>query len=327
MKNHFITSALFFALSATLISLLSGCGGKSSSSEMENGKLEGTISLSGAFALYPLAVVWGEEFKKLHPDVRVEVSAGGAGKGMVDALSGNVDLGMISRDINSQEAQKGAWPVSVAKDAVVPTINATNPDIETVLKKGLTQQKFANIWITGTAKTWGDLTGSGSKEAIQAYTRSDAGGAAETWAKYLGDKKQEDLNGVGVFGDPGLLEAVRKDKAGIGYNNIAYVYNNSTKQPIDGVRPIPIDVNGNGSIDADENFYGSLDSLTKAIADGRYPSPPARELYLVSNGKPKSKLVLEFLKWILADGQKHIAAGGYVNLPDEKIKSELEKLK
>src|SRR6185437_5449110 len=107
MKNHFITSALFFALSATLISLLSGCGGKSSSSEMENGKLEGTISLSGAFALYPLAVVWGEEFKKLHPDVRVEVSAGGAGKGMVDALSGNVDLGMISRDINSQEAQKG----------------------------------------------------------------------------------------------------------------------------------------------------------------------------------------------------------------------------
>ncbi len=42
------------------------------------------------------------------------------------------------------------------------------------------------------------------------YTRSDAAGAAETWAKYFG-KKQEDIQGVAVFGDPGLALAVKKD--------------------------------------------------------------------------------------------------------------------
>lgn len=325
--KHLVKPALFFASAATLLSLLTGCGGSSKENEGEDGKLKGTISLSGAFALYPLAVVWGEEFKKIHPDVRVEVSAGGAGKGMVDVLSGNVDLGMISRDVNPQETEKGAWPISVAKDAVIPTINANNPELETILKKGLTQQNFTDVWITGSASTWGSLTGSGSKEVIQAYTRSDAGGAAETWAKYLGGKKQEDLKGVGVYGDPGLAEAVKKDKNGLGYNNIAYVYNNATKKPNEGIIPIPIDINGNGSIDADENFYGSQDSLTKAIAEGKYPSPPARELYLVSNGKPKTQLVQEFLKWILTDGQKQVASAGYVTISDEKLKAEQEKLK
>ncbi|MCE8429450.1 MAG: hypothetical protein J5U19_13805, partial [Candidatus Methanoperedens sp.] len=51
-------------------------------------ELEGTISLSGAFALYPMAVRWGEEFQKLHPKVKVDISAGGAGKGMTDTLGG-----------------------------------------------------------------------------------------------------------------------------------------------------------------------------------------------------------------------------------------------
>jgi len=51
------------------------------------------------------------------------------------------------------------------------------------------------------------------------YTRSDACGAAENVAKFFG-KKQEDLLGVGVFGDPGLAQAVKKDPLGIGINNI-----------------------------------------------------------------------------------------------------------
>ena len=47
--------------------------------------------MSGAFALYPLANKWAEEFQKIHPDVRFNISAGGAGKGMADALARAVD--------------------------------------------------------------------------------------------------------------------------------------------------------------------------------------------------------------------------------------------
>ena len=87
-------------------------------------ELQGEIQLSGAFALYPMAVKWAEEFRKIHPKVRIDISAGGAGKGITDALAKVVDLGMVSRDIYPQELEKGAFPIAVVKDAVVPTMNS-----------------------------------------------------------------------------------------------------------------------------------------------------------------------------------------------------------
>ena len=44
--------------------------------------------MSGAWALYPMAVTWSEEFRKIHPGVQIDISAGGAGKGMADCLTG-----------------------------------------------------------------------------------------------------------------------------------------------------------------------------------------------------------------------------------------------
>jgi phosphate transport system substrate-binding protein len=85
-------------------------------------KKEQTISLSGAFALYPLVIKWSEEYQKENPDIRFNISAGGAGKGMADALSGTVDLGMFSREIAQAEIDKGVWSVAVTKDAVIPTV-------------------------------------------------------------------------------------------------------------------------------------------------------------------------------------------------------------
>src|SRR4026208_2087319 len=87
----------------------------------------GKITLSGAYALYPMVVRWGEEFQKLHPGVKIDVQGGGAGKGMNDALSGTVAFGMVSREIAPEEVAKGAFGIAVCKDAVIPTINPNNP--------------------------------------------------------------------------------------------------------------------------------------------------------------------------------------------------------
>src|SRR6476620_8209441 len=100
MKNLKQISVLFLAS----VIIFSSCGGNESSTEEE----QQTITISGAFALYPLAVQWGKEYEKLHPNVRLDISAGGAGKGMADVLSGNVELAMVSRDINEEELKQGA---------------------------------------------------------------------------------------------------------------------------------------------------------------------------------------------------------------------------
>ena len=109
--------------------------------------LKGEIQLSGAFALYPMVVRWAEEFRKLHPEVRIDISAGGAGKGITDALARVVDLGMVSRDVYPQELEKGALPIAVAKDAVIPTVNAENPLIAQLLETGLTLEAAKRLWL------------------------------------------------------------------------------------------------------------------------------------------------------------------------------------
>jgi phosphate transport system substrate-binding protein len=289
-------------------------------------KLSGQISISGAFALYPMTVKWAEEFRKINPEVRIDISAGGAGKGISDALSGMVEIGMVSREIYPEEMKNGAYPVAVTKDAVVAVISELNPAINEILAKGLKKDAGNNIWITGKYTTWAQAFNTKTTVPVHVYTRSDACGAAEMWAKYYG-KKQEDLLGVGVFGDPGLAQAVRKDPLGIGFNNIGYAYDATTKQQVKGLRVVPLDLNNNGKVDPDENFYTSMNELIAAIASGKYPSPPARELYFVVKGNPKNNKVLtEFIKWVLADGQKFVHEAGYIALPAERIDTERKKL-
>ncbi|MGD0581549.1 MAG: PstS family phosphate ABC transporter substrate-binding protein [Bacteroidales bacterium] len=302
--------------------LFSTCLQNSSGQE----KLSGQISISGAFALYPMTIKWAEEFRKINPDVRIDISAGGAGKGIADALNGMVEVGMVSREIYPEELKKGAFPIAVTKDAVVAVISDKNPALNEILSKGLRRDAGNNIWITGKYTRWGQAFDIKSSSPIHVYTRSDACGAAEIWAKYFG-KKQEDLLGVGVFGDPGLAQAVKKDPLGIGFNNIGYAYDASTKQPVKGLKVVPLDLNNNGKIDPDENFYNSMNDIIEAIASGKYPSPPSRELYFVVKGNPKNnKVLLEFIRWVLTDGQKYVHEAGYITLPKDKIDLEMKKL-
>lgn len=288
--------------------------------------LQGSISISGAWALYPMVLKWAEEFKKIHPRVKIDVQAGGAGKGMADVLAGMADLGMVSRDINPEEMKKGASPFAVTKDGVVATASAKNPFLGELLKKGLTRQQFIDIWISGKDVAWGRLLGTGDKSVVHVFTRSDACGAAETWAAYLG-KKQEDLGGIGVYGDPGLAEAVRRDPLGIGFNNINFAYDARTLKPVEGIAIVPIDLDGSGGIEDAERFTATRDEITGAIARKVYPSPPARDLYLVAKGRPASRTAVEFLRWVLTDGQTYVPETGYIRLGPEKLKEGLDKLK
>ena len=290
------------------------------------GELDGEISLSGAFALYPLAVKWAEEFQVLHPCVRIDISAGGAGKGMTDVLANVVDIGMVSRDVYQVEVERGAVVFAVAKDAVVATVSAQNPALADLLKTGITSETAYKLWISGEYKTWGQVAGTSNNSSVHVYTRSDACGAGETWAQWMG-KNQEDLGGTAVFGDPGLAMAIQRDRLGIGYNNLSYTYDEATRLPNEGIVVLPIDVDGNGEIDDYERFYDTKDRIIAAIAADKFPSPPARDLYLVTNGIPKDPTLVAFLQFILTEGQQYNVPQGYISLSEEKLQKGLELIK
>lgn len=287
--------------------------------------LEGTVRVSGAWALYPMMVKWAEEFRKVYPKIRVDVSAGGAGKGVANALVGLVNIGMVSREITQEEVKQGAFYVPVVKDAVFPMMSDQNPVFHKGLsQKGITKKTFIDLWIKGRDMTWDEIVGSDPKYKIHVYTRSDSCGAAETWAQYLGGKRQEDLQGIGVYGDPGLAEAVRKDPLGIGYNNLNYTFDFKTGLPSKGLCVVPVDLNENGKIDPEEDLK-TKNKAIQAIASGVYPSPPARNLYLLTR-KSFKDLTREFVRWILTDGQKYVGETGYIPLTKIQVNAALKRL-
>ena len=285
-----------------------------------------TIKVSGAFALYPLMGMWAEEYQKENKNVKIDVSAGGAGKGMADTIQGIVDIGMVSRGIYQSEIDQGILWVAVAKDAVIATISSSNPVRGAILTRGISKETFESIFISRDAKTWGAVSGDASLTApIRVYTRSDACGAAQTWAEYLGRYTQDDLTNAAdsaINGDPSLAAAVQGDSLSIGYNNINFVYDANTRRPFAGLVPVPIDINGNGRLDDDERVYDTLDDIVDAIGKNIYPSPPARDLYLVT-GKDLSEPAERFIRWILTEGQRHITVNGYIILSDEVISEQL----
>ncbi|MBP5536160.1 MAG: PstS family phosphate ABC transporter substrate-binding protein [Bacteroidales bacterium] len=312
-------------LGAAVIMMNSSCGSAEKGSVDADGNLKGSMSISGAFALYPLAVKWAEEFQTLNPGVRIDLSAGGAGKGMTDVLADVVDLGMVSREVYGPELEKGALPFASAKDAVVITVNSENPVVDMLMHHGITKETATKIWITKEYTTWGQVIGNGDKTPIHVYTRSDACGAAETFAMWM-DKKQEDLQGTAVFGDPGLASAIQADKLGIGLNNIGYAYDEGSRKPNKGILVVPIDVDGDGIIGPEERFYDTKDDFIAAVAADKYPSPPARDLYLVSHGVPQNPVVVAFLEYVLSDGQRHNVPAGYIAMSSDKLEQGLHRL-
>ncbi len=183
-KNILIVVSASIALSL----LLTACGSPAptavpvSATGAATDALNGNITISGAFALYPMMTLWANEFQKLHPKVTFDISAGGAGKGMTDALSNAVDIGMVSRSVTSEEESQGAYAVAVVKDAVFPVVNAQNPVINDLLAKGVSQDMFIKIFITGEINS----------------TVADPKGKMQLLAEKYADGKQHTMDGISV---------------------------------------------------------------------------------------------------------------------------------
>ncbi len=329
-SNEKTTQTTLVTIATVLILLFVGILSMSGCTNQQNT----TIKVEGAFALTPMMEKWTAEYKIIHPEINIDINSNGAGAGMADALNGIADIGMVSREINNTEIQQGAFWVSVVKDAVVATINANNPVIDTILAKGVTKQQFKDIFITRNITTWGQLIGNESiTDKIVVYTRSDSCGAAETWAKYLGNYKQNDLTNApadsAINGDNALAAKIQSDRFSIGYNNIGYVYTKKLADnsfvPADGILPVPINLNGNGTLDDNEKVYTNRSMIVTAINDGVYPSPPARALHLVTSHN-FTGVTYDFVHWILTDGQQYVLESGYVPLPEATIALQIQYL-
>lgn len=283
--------------------------------------VSGTISSIGSDTLANLMTLWAEEFKRIYPNVNVQIQAAGSSTAPPALAEGTANLGPMSRlmkdsEIQAFESKYGykPTPVAVAIDVLAIFVNKDNP-IE-----GLTLQQvdavFSSTRTCGAladVTTWGQLglTGSWSGRKVQIYGRNSVSGTYGYFKEHALCKGDFKNNVNEQPGSASVVQSVSTSLNGIGYSGIGYATSS--------VRRVPL---------ASKPGTPFVPASEENALNGSYPL--ARFLYVYVNkapGKPLDPVVDQFLRMVLSStGQGLVVRDGYISLPGAVAAKELPKL-
>ncbi|ARS88882.1 PstS family phosphate ABC transporter substrate-binding protein [Natrarchaeobaculum aegyptiacum] len=294
-----------------------------------NGGSSSAVRISGGVGPLPMVEVWADIYSD-ETDTTFDISGGGTGVGVSDLFNEQVDIAMMGRDPYDEEVEQGLFAVPMLIDTVVGTINENNPVFDEIQENGLTREDLEAVF-TKEITNWGDLVDADVDEEITVYGRSDSSAAYEQWGDFLGgeddawaESELENLADANHNGDQAVAEAIGREPNAISLNNINYVYALDSGELESPVRPIPLDQDGDGLSD-EEDFYDTRDEFLAAVEEGRYPAPPAREMFLAANGGFEDE-AYDFVEWVLSDGQEYVRDNGYVPLEEDRLEEAQNNL-
>ena len=287
--------------------------------------LSGKFTISGAYALAPLARRWADDFMKIHKDVKIDLLETGTGRGIADLIDKKADLAMISRPLLDEEKEAGIWTIPVAKDGVAIIVNDKNPYLPRIMKQGLSPDEIQQLFTGTMPTTWGELLDTTGKEKPAVYTRADESGAAEILAGFC-YRKASDLKGKAVTGDIEMIKSVRNNPLAVGFCNLSFAFEAPTGTRTENIQIIPFDLDFDDSIGRVEMPFRDLETAHRSIWLGIYPENLCRELTLGSAGKPTNPAILAFLNFVVAEGQDVVKQMGLCELNSVYLRYAKESL-
>jgi phosphate transport system substrate-binding protein len=282
--------------------------------------VSGNFSSVGSDTLANMMAFWAEEFKRIYPNVNIQIQAAGSSTAPPALTEGTSSIGPMSRRMKSKEIEAfekryGYKPteVRVAIDALAVFVNKDNP-IEG-LRIDQVDAIFSTTLKCGSdiqVNRWSDvgLIGNWSVKDIQLYGRNSVSGTYG-YFKQKALCKGDFRNNVNEQpGSASVVQSVAASLNAIGYSGIGYTTS--------GVRTVPLSKKGTNYVDA----------TIENVAYGKYPL--SRFLYVYVNkhpNKPLSPVEAEFLRLVLSqDGQIIVEKDGYVPLTTKLANAELIKL-
>lgn len=309
------------------------------------------INGAGATFPYPIYSKWFAEYNKLHPTVQINYQSIGSGGGIQQITKETVFFGASDGPMNDEQLKAAPGKIlhfPTVLGAVVPVYNLTG--VKDDLK--FNGSVLADIYL-GKITKWNDpaltkLNPGASLPAtdITVVHRADGSGTTYIWVDFLSKTSPEfktkvgvntSVNwpaGVGGRGNEGVSGLVRQTPGAIGYveliyalqNKIAYgsVQNGSGEFIKASVEAVTLAASAAATaMPADFRV-----SITNAAGKGAYPVSSFTWLLLYEDPKDKaqSKVMVDFVKWALTDGQKYCADLGYAPLPANVVKLEMAAL-
>jgi phosphate transport system substrate-binding protein len=312
-----------------------------------------TVQINGAGATFPNPIYskWFSEYNKMHPDVAINYQSIGSGGGIQQITKETVFFGATDGPMTEDQLKAAPGPIlhfPTVLGAVVPVYNLAG--MTTELK--FTGQLLADIYL-GKITKWNDPAiaklNPGAKlpaTDITVVHRSEGSGTTYIWVDYLSKVSPEfktkvgvnsSVNwptGVGGKGNEGVSGLVTQSPGAIGYVELIYALQNKisygTVQNAAGefVNASVAAVTAAAAGAAANMPADFRVSITNAPGKGVYPISSFTWLLLYESPKDKvrAKIMVDVLKWALADGQKYCADLGYAPLPPNVVKMEMAAL-
>ncbi|MEX0965559.1 MAG: phosphate ABC transporter substrate-binding protein PstS family protein [Pseudohongiellaceae bacterium] len=312
-----------------LFSLLSVLSLSGLAAEVEQGIPEyqrtsgvsGNLSSVGSDTLANLMTLWAEDFKRVYPNVNIQIQAAGSSTAPPALTERTSNIGPMSREmkdneIEAFESRYGYKPtaIPVAIDALAVYVHKDNPIAGLTIPQ--VDAIFSSNQRCGTSASidnWGalEMTGAWALRDIQLFGRNSVSGTYGYFkdaALCDGDFK----NNVNEQpGSASVVQSVSTSINGIGYSGVGYRTSS--------VRAVPI------AKSASNEYFEATPENSVA---GNYPL--ARFLYVYVNkepNKPLPPLEREFVKLILSKGgQEVVLKDGYIPLPARVVQGTLRNL-
>lgn len=282
---------------------------------------QASISIMSAPDLYDLAVKWGSNYSNLNPEVEIEV----INTSLNNSESGTGDkLSFISNKSRSASNNATIWKMVVGRDIIVPIMNAGNPFLNELLKQGISPEQFANMFKSPEKQKWGNFLSNGQNAPVHIYLTNDE--FVKTGVAKFVQESQIALDGITVGNADEIVAAIQKDPYAIGFCKIVNILGQDNQSVIENVRLLPIDKNGNGTIDHMEDIFSDLNLLMRGVWIGKYPKTLYNNIYVVKEVPPTNEAELAFLNWVLTDGQQFLPSEGYSDLVNSEIQMQLDKV-
>jgi len=312
-----------------------------------------TIKINGAGATFPYPIYskWFSEYNKLKPTVEINYQSIGSGGGIRQVTNGTVFFGATDGPMTEDQLQAAPGRIlhlPTVLGADVPVYNI--PGVDADLK--FTGPLLADIFL-GKVTKWNDQALTKLNPGVQlpatditVVHRSDGSGTTYIWVDYLAKVSPEwkqkvgvatSVNwptGVGGKGNEGVSGLVRQTPGSIGYVELIYAlqskirYGSVQNMAGEFVQANVQSVTAAAAAAAANMPKDFRVSITNAPGKGVYPVASFTWLLLYENPKDKqqARIFIDFLKWMLTDGQKFAAELGYAPLPDAVVKMELDTL-
>lgn len=273
-------------------------------------------------SLRAVAESWVDAYRDLYPERVVSVNE--YLKGNNSGIVSGHDLLFASGSLTEGELAS-AWRMVIARDIVVPVINSNNPWLSVLKQSGVSREQLSAAMNEGDAnKGWDILIGEGSHEALLLYVSDDASIVASV-DRFLGEREYMH-SAVLVESGEGVVERVRKDNYSIGFCKLADIADGSGEGLVDGIALLPIDLNGNGTLDYFEDIYADLKTLERGVWIGKYPKSLITNIYAISGITPADEAQANFLRWIVTGGQEYLASESLTALGHNERYSRLAGL-